>query len=450
VRGAWRETNVIHRRQLQRLLEDRVQQAQQLNPRGTLAENYWAGRRRAVRELWEDVLGITDDADGRPAFKPARARPEEFSIQELAKAFFTESMYESIFNPIGGLDRQTMLETGPGLDPTAQLNINLFSLATAGLIYAKMLERFQNPEFFAEKVMKVEPSRKNGEKFVGAASIGDQAVTRFPGQEHAEAGFGQRWVTTQPTQEQGLKCLLLQETVFFDYTGQVLDEAGLVGHWLGYKREKDVAACVSGVSTAPQFIYKDTTYNTYQTATPWINQQSNVLADPYSLDQSLSLARRMKDPETNIEILVSPDTIVCHPDNEINVRRVLMSFETREITGPSGTDSGSTTGGTLTLAPNPLLKRNYRVFSSMIWANQAWTAATGLSLTDANAKKLWFHLETGTDPAFVWIENWPLRVRQANATEYMLMDRGIIAAYLGDYRGISAVKEARKTIKNTN
>lgn len=427
---------MILQKQLRALLEARVNEER----------DYARGGQRFVNELWENVLCIRTDDYGRPCFGPGRARPEEFSIRHLAEAIFPPQQFERFFNPFEGFDRKVLLENANALDPTAHLNVNLFSAATAGLLFSKILEAFQNPAFIGDQVVRVDPTRRNGDKHRGFGGIGDKSTDRPLGQQYPRAGFGERWVTTPQTREKALAIDVLQETVFFDDTGGVLDEANKTGYYLGYGREKAIARGVSGVINFDDytgFVYKDTAYNPYQTASPWVNSQTNPLEEYRDIDESLSLFRRMTDPETGLEIAVLPDTIVCHPDNEIHVNRVLSSYEVRDTTN---------SGNTVMLSPNPAQGKKYKVLSSMIWAN-VWTASAannGLALSDVNAKKRWYHLETGPQGGMVWKENWPLRTRQATPTEYVMMDRGIIASFFSDYRGTFAVIEARKQVANTH
>lgn len=47
------------------------------------------------------------------------------------------------------------------------------------------------------------------------------------------------------------------------------------------------------------------------------------------------------------------------------------------------------------------------------------------------------------------MEAWPLRVTQASASEYAMMDRGLVAAYFANYRGVGAVVQPQYMIRNT-
>jgi hypothetical protein len=84
------------------------------------------------------------DEMGQPKFQPNRAKPDEFSLRHLAEAIGGEEWVENYFNPQGAKgSTQDLLEAGPGIDPTAALNINVFSLTVAGLYQAAVMEGYE-------------------------------------------------------------------------------------------------------------------------------------------------------------------------------------------------------------------------------------------------------------------------------------------------------------------
>lgn len=432
---------MFRRRQLRTLLEARINN----DHRGDQA----AGRLHFVNDL-RAALGLmvmspatngrpaefmeSRDEYGRPVIAKGAVKPHEFSLRELAEAIFGDT-FDRHFTPNEAPDRRTLLEAG-AIDPTAFLNINTFSLATAGLIEAGIIERFQNPAFIGDQLVTVRPTRMNGEKMIGVTGIGDKAANRPIGGTHPRADFGEHWIKTPELAEKALACEVTQEAVFYDLTGQVLETANSVGEELGYAREKTIADLVLGVVNP--YSYNDTTYNTYQTATPWINDHVNVPVDYTDMQASKALFRQMTDPATGKEILVMPNTILHHSDREDTFHRILNSTEVRET---------SDAGARLTIMPPPpsVSSNKPTLLSSPIFDNRM-TAANGLALSLANAQDRWHHGDFRR--AFMWMEAWPLRVKQASASEYMMIDRGIIAAYFANYRGVGAVREPRYVVRN--
>ena len=328
---------------------------------------------RAMSTEVKESLGITRDAFGRPSIKAGSAQPEEYSLIEIAEAigeaFGFRRFAESLLDKSQQLQfhGSTALEAGPGIDPTAFAAINLWTSTTAGLVEAKIIERFQNPAFIGDRLVQVTPTRLNGQKFIGVTGIGNKAQTRFPGEPHPRAGFGQHYVTTPELEEKALAVEVTQEADFYDMTGQVLDTAAGVGEELGYLRELTILNLVLGITNP--YSYNGTGYNTYQASTPWVNSQSNPMSDYNHVDNALNLFRQMTDPVTDKEILVTPTQIIHHPSRRMDFYQVLNATEIRNTTNTN----------TVTIAPNPIGSK-FELLESQIAANRC-TAADGLNLS---------------------------------------------------------------------
>jgi len=161
------------------------------------------GRIKFVNEI-RHMLGLCDangndykDRAGNRTLKEQQVRPEDFSLQELAEGICGRS-WKTIFDPAQGElfskmtlarslveqvepgDRRALLEnTGFGIDPSAFLNINAYTILTGGLIEVKILEAFQNPAFIGDKLMPAEATKLNGQKVIGINPIGDVFMFLF-------------------------------------------------------------------------------------------------------------------------------------------------------------------------------------------------------------------------------------------------------------------------------
>lgn len=392
-----------------------------------------------MRDEVIESVGVQRDAFGRPSIKPNSAHPTEYDLVETLEAFGEALGFRHFARSV--LDKKenfefhgSALEAGPGIDPTAFSAINLWTGATAGLVEAQVIEKYQNPAYIGDMLVTVKPTRLNGQKFIGVTGIGNKAKERFPGESHARATFGQHYIATPELSEQALSVEVTQEADFYDLTGQVMETAAGVGEELGYKRELTLLDLVIGVTNP--YSYNGTGYNTYQTATPWINSQQNEMADHTDIQISQAMFRKMTDPATGKEILVMPKTILHHSDREQDFNRVFNATEVRETTNTN----------TITISPNPT-KTKFTCLSSPILDNRM-TAANGLNLSLSNAQKRWY---MGDYPgAFMWMEAWPLRTNGVSANEMVMRDRGLIAAFFSNYRGVGAVREPRKTGVNTH
>ena len=82
-------------------------------------------------------------------------------------------------------------------------------------------------------------------------------------------GFGEDYIETPSTTKRGFIVPVTKEAIFFDRTHLVLSRAAEVGEVLGLNKEKRLIDLVIGATN--NYKWKGTTYNTYQTSTPWIN-----------------------------------------------------------------------------------------------------------------------------------------------------------------------------------
>lgn len=424
-----------------KLLEARIAEAEARGLSGH--EALCAGGDRFVQDIHEQLglmvranpadansaLVESQDEYGRPMLADGCLSPGSFSIGQLAEAICGQKWVAALEASNGNNGLYSLTEAA--IDPTAFINVNLLAVTTAGLVQARMLERFKNAALVAESLVEVIPTNKNGEKLIGAGAFGstDGDQVRKPGMPHPRAQFSERYVTTPETVEKGLACEVLKETIFFDLTNVVLQEAGEVGDILAYGKEKDIFDVVIG-ATNP-YIYNGTSYNTYQTSTPWINKVDNTLVDYDNIDVALNLFTKMTNPETSREIIVQPDTILHIPRRRSKWETTLYPNMIRTIT--------NTNTATYTQAPTSV-RTNYNLVMSQILYNRLVAA----SVDTTKALDYWWLLEKGG--AFAWMENWPLTTTQAVASDYAMRDKGIVFANLANHRGICTVKEPRKVV----
>ena len=396
------------------------------------------GIRAMHREVTES-LGIQRDHFGRPTIKAGSIHPTEYDIVEIAEAIGDQMGFKNFGRSL--LDRNqhlefhgmTALEAGPGIDPTAFQAINLWTSTVAGLVEAQVIQKFMNPEFIGDKLTQITPTKLNGQKFIGVTGIGNKAQTRNPGEPHPRAGFGAHTVTTPELIEKSLAVEVTKEADFYDLSGQVLDTASGVGDELSYLKELTQIDLVLGITNP--YVYNDVGYDTYQDTAPWINKQQNEFADYKDIGDAKALFSRMTDPVTGKKILVTPNQILCHTDREMDFAAALTATEVRNTTNTN----------TVTISGNPL-KTKYEILSSPI-VDSRLEDADGLNLS-TNAKKNW--LLGNFQEAFMWMEAWPVRVSPVAANEYVMRDRGLIAAFFANYRATGAVREPRKTSRQTH
>ncbi len=448
---------MLRQREIRSLFEGRTREAMQ---HGTDLAGYRRGC-AAFLEEFHDNLGVRYDRqtgrsvyrydeNERPVLGRNRLLPKEVVIRRMADALLGHDVVEEHFNPQGGsgLEFNSMPMLESALDPTTFLNVNVMNLAVAGLVNARILEQFDAPDYIGRNLITIVPTTMNGHKIVGVAKIAPQtsaAKGRRPGEQHGEVGFTEQYQTTPETVEQALKCVVTKEAYYFDQvTGQVLETAGTIGDELGYGEEKDIADGVMGVTNSYNF--NGTAYNTYQTSSPWINDQSNPFTDELDVDESRQLFVAMTDPVTGREIRVNGRDILCMPARELKFRQGLFGSNVQV-----GTQINSNFPSRYTQAEVGIHKVNGGMYNvtalTAIWYNRA-TAADGLNLSASNAKEYWWNGDF--KKAFEWHQNWPLTPWQAAASELVMKDRGLIAVYGANYRGIFYSRQPRYVVRNKN
>lgn len=443
-----------------------------------LKEQYTAALRRGTGgriEFTEQLrhhLGLCDkhgrdyrDAAGNHRLQNRGVRPEQFSIRDLAEAVIGES-WSAWFDPsqMGRLakfnrqhsmtentqaGRRSLLEAGgAGVDPTSFLNINTFTALVGGLVEVKILESYQNPAFIADKIAPAEPTKLSGQKIIGLTQMGDRAKKRLPGQPHERAHFSERWVETPETEETALAVDVNKETVFSDLTGNILNAAADVGKELGYRKELRVLDVFAGINNST-YKYNGTVYNTYVTSSTlgYLNDFSNPLLDWTSINAVMMKFKDMADPHTAKRILTQPNLIVCNPGNLATMQLVLGATSTERRSAPVGfTQSSANSLNISSTGSNPFNGQFEVVTSPLL--DQRCTDADGLALSQANADQYFWVLESGKP--FRYMQNYPLTVTPSSPNQYEMLDRGIIATYFANERGIPAVYDPHYIVRSKN
>lgn len=428
-----------------------------------LRKTHGAARGSAVFAVeMNHLLGLADkhgnyyrDRYGNRIRKDPSLEPDEFNLKAVAEAICGEEwvnnlaprhmaqsnrvmgVFESMYGAQEGM--VAAAEAGPGVDVTAFLNVNTFSLTTGGLVEAKILEAYDNPEFVVSKLIKTVPTNLNGEKIIGTTTIGDKSARRHPGEPHKRVGFGERWVETPETHEDALAVEVNRETVFFDRTNQVLQRAETIGYQIGYRKEIaciDTLAGLTGSSEYNAYVYNGTSYAPYQTASPWINDQVNALQDWTDIENALVLFSNMTDQENNQPITITPKVILTVPSLEQTVASIINATETETRTNSAAE---------IRRYKNPYGNRYQYSISQLLYHRLTSSTDGGAGLSAANAKR-WFFGDF--EKAMHYMQNWPLNINRVNPNEYEMLDRGVVFAAFANQRGVPAWVEPRAVVRN--
>jgi hypothetical protein len=352
-------------------------------------------------------------------------RASDFSVRDLAEALVPDGReWVRMLDPrsAGGV---SVLESGGAVDVSAFLNI------TGQVIYSKIIEAYHQEAFVVSKLVDTIPTRLDGEKIPGIARIGDSVEEVGPGMPYPNLGFGEDYIETPSTMKRGFIVPVTKEAIFFDRTYLILSRAAEVGEVLGLNKEKRLIDLVIGVTN--NYKWKGVTYNTYQTATPWINSlATNELVDWTNVDKAEQLFADILDPSTGEPVLVRGTTVLVMPAYRHAAHRV---FQSAELTF---TAAGSPTA---TVAANPL--SGYRAVDSRL----AYRRIVASGVAAATAKKWWFVGDFRR--AFGYMENWPITVTQAPIGSEAEFNNDVVLRFKASERGAAAVLNPRYVVKNT-
>jgi len=359
------------------------------------------------------------------ALREKQLRPEDFSLRELAEGLIPDGhewVRELDPRSSGGV---SVLEAGDGVDATAFLNI------AGQVVYAKIMEAYTQEAFAISKRVETIPTRLDGEKIPGVSRVEERIEEVAPGLPYPHLGFGEDYIETPATTKRGFIVPVTKEAIFFDRTHLVLKRAADVGELLGLNKEKRLIDLLIGVTN--NYKWRGTTYNTYQTTSPWVNVKTgNELVDWTDVDGAEQLFAEIVDPNTGEPVLVEPNTVVVTPAYRHAAHRVFSALEL-EYTG-----SGAPT---TTVSANPLSK--YRVHESRLMYRRIVAAGQ----TAAEAKKWWFLGDLRK--ALAYMENWPITVTQSPKNSEAEFNNDIVVRFKASERGAAAVINPRYVVKCT-
>jgi len=363
------------------------------------------------------------------ALQEKHLRADDFSLRDLAEALVPDGHeWVRLMDPraAGGMN---VLEAGDGVDITAFLNI------TGQVIYSKIMEAYQQEAFIVSKLVETIPTRLDGEKIPGISRVADDTQEVQPGMPYPSLGFGEDYIETPSTTKRGFIVPVTREAIFFDRTHLVLARAAEVGEILGLNKEKRLLDLVIGATNNYKWV--GTTYNTYQTDSPWTNVVSgNELVDWTSVDASEQLFNDMLDPNTGEPILVQARTVLVTPAYLHAAARIFHATDVQTIS------NASSTGSVRTTYANPLA--GYNFVSSRLLYRRIVATGTG----ESSAKQWWFHGDFKR--AFAYMENWPITVTQAPTNSEAEFSQDVVVRYKASERGAAAVMNPRYVVKNYN
>jgi hypothetical protein len=392
--------------------------------------------------LMQDLMGVVEDHNGRRIdFSRRRVRPEEITLRELAESIMG---YETAHRYFGAEAKMAGLEAlredaVHAVMPGAFMNASTWNAAAAGLLEVKIMEAYQRPGMIGDQLAEIVPTRLRTQRLLGITGIGDKAEAMQPGQRHPRVQLGEERVTTPETQKYGMGIDVTREAVFFDATnGRVMQEAEEIGTWMAWRREREIIDQFIGagdVTNTKQYTYNGTAYDTYQTASPWINDHSNPLTDWEDVNDAIQLSVNMTDPALGEPVVYNPRQMLVMPANIMNARRALNA---------TVVETETQTGAVRTIGSNPLSGVGLSLIEASVLV--ASRIVTAHSVTAAQAADWWFLGDFKR--AFKYYENWAMNVRRASPSDYIMLDHDLVLSIFVNEMGVSATVDPRAVIRN--
>lgn len=365
-------------------------------------------------------------------------RPEDFSLRELAEAFLGENWVKRLHpQNVARYGQVPLLEAGEGVDVSA------FSNITGQIFYNKILEGWTLVTKMSDQLVSTVSTKLDGEKMPWLSHVISEGDAIRPGGNYPEANFSERYIETPATTKYGMIVSVTKEAIFFDLTGQMMRAAGEVGEKLGYNKEKRVLKLVLGLTNS--YKLNGTSLNTYLTSgSNWINSaSSSPLVDWTSLEQAYILFSKIKDPDTNLPIIVEPKDVFVMPAKYFTASRIANATEVETTYPGYGASSPAAPGNVKMKTGNPVPWKMTPITSPL-----AYQLLVDSGLTDTQAREYWYIGDF--KKAFAYMENWPLTVSQAPAGNVKEFEQDIVVRYKASERGVPAVMDPRYVAKFTN
>ena len=362
--------------------------------------------------------------------KSGQMRPEDFSFRALA-----ESLVPDGNEWVRSLDPNNdtaypLMEGGAG----AGVDVSAFKNITGILISAGVMQGYESVDHVATRLVDTRRTKITGGKVPGVGRLSDNAEVIQPGGEYPHFGFGEEYLTLPDTVKRGFIVPVTKEAIFFDLTGLVLERAGEVGSFLGVSKEKRIMDMILG-DVASQDVNRynrnGTTSDTYQTASPWINDiTTNDLVDWTDIDAVETTFAAITDPVNGEPISIGGKTVLVTPARALAAKRIFGMIQSRTGDITSGT-------GPQVIAGNPVPGYTVEV-SPYLTSRLAAASQTANRWFCGNFKR-----------AFWYLENWPITVSQAPSGNNADFNRDIVLQFKASEQGTPAVRDPRYVVRST-
>lgn len=389
--------------------------------------DYRSSRAVNVRELRAMVKDKGADWTAQhltEALEQKKVKPEDFSIRDLAEGLIEDgqSWLNHFASRRGGF--RTLTEAASVVDLSA------FAGITGQILFNKVLEKYENPEFLWKDLVEVVPTTfPDGERLPGIGGVGDKFENVPEGEPWPTLGVNEEFVDTPPTVRRGGIIPVSRDIIIGDRTGVLLERCADIGHFMGINQERRVLDCVTGQTNT--YKRNSISTNTYLTSGAYINSHSNTLVDWTDIENAELLFDAMTDPNNGLPIVMKPDTILVPSALKKTAQRILNATETATVDNQAN-------AGTYRMwspVPGPLYGGTYKLLSNAFVKERTSSAAH------------WFL--GAPKKSFVYMQYWKTETTTAGETSEAAFTHETFMRVKCTERGVPAVKNPRYMTKNT-
>lgn len=342
-------------------------------------------------------------------------------LRDLAESFMGPTWAAKLRKRAEGL--RTVGESTDAVDASA------FADITGQLLVNEVKQKYSAPEFIGSQIVETIPITNGNlgpQRTPWLSNVIDDAYTIQPGMNYPRTAFVENFIDYPAPEKFGEICAVTMEMIYSDLTAQARDSAGDVGRRTALNKEERIAKVVLGVVN--NHSWNGTSYNTYQTSTPWINKLTGkTVLDWTNINDIEQLFVNMLDPNTGKPIFVKPEWVLCMPAKYYTIKRIFAASDVRTNDGASNTQA--------TYAPSPI-ETQYSVYKSPVFFQQLKNS--GVSASNANEYVL-----MGNRRAFVWRQAMPLEVVEAPAQNPAQFHQDIAIQIRAREFGVAGVQDPR-------
>jgi hypothetical protein len=377
----------------------------------------------------------------KEAMRTGQITGNDFSIRKLMENF----IFDDSGRPCGReiIDSWSLMrgtesegESLVQLMEAGAVQTTAFSYITGQILFNAVLPQFnQEGNVFTNEIPVIN-TQFSGERIPRIGGIGNEAEIVGEAQIYPQVGLTQDFIDTPVTTKRGMICSLTKEAAFFDRTGQLLEEAGQVGFYLGVNKEIRAIDCVIDENTTVhqynrKLLGKVSTYNDNTGNHTWDNlQANNALANYTNVDNADQLLYAILDPNTGLPVVIEGNIKIIVPRGLLKQAEVVMhSTSVWNIPG------GFATTGT------PIINNSPNVVP------KAGIMTSRLLITRMGTLTSWYY--GSPKQAFRYMQNWPITVVQAPTNSYKEFEQDIVMQWKASERGQFATFEPRYMVKST-